>query len=68
MSRRKKKANPLRLILLVALVGAALYVNQVVVPATPPLFIATPTPTRSPDSFLADARTFWRVKASTARP
>jgi tetratricopeptide (TPR) repeat protein len=57
MSRRKKKANPLRLILLVALVGAALYVNQVVVPATPPLFIATPTPTRSPDSFLADART-----------
>ncbi len=57
MSRRKKRANPLRLIILVALVGAALYVNQVVIPATPPLFIPTPTPTRSPDSFLADART-----------
>ena len=58
MSRKKKAGNPLRLILLVALVGAALYVNQVVVPATPPLFIPTPTPTRSPDSFLIEARSF----------
>jgi len=56
MNRKRKRANPLRLIILVALVGAALYVNQVVVPATPPLFVPTPTPTRSPDSFLADAR------------
>ena len=58
MNRKRKRANPLRLIILVALVGAALYVNQVVVPATPPLFVPTPTPTRSPDSFLTDARQF----------
>ncbi len=56
MNRKKKRGNPLRLILLVALVGAALYVNQVVVPAVPPLFVPTPTPTRSPDSYLVDAR------------
>jgi tetratricopeptide (TPR) repeat protein len=56
MNRKRKRGNPWRLIILVALVGAALYVNQVVVPATPPLFVPTPTPTRSPDSFLADAR------------
>lgn len=57
MNRKRKRGNPLRLIILVGLVGAALYVNQVVVPATPPLFIPTPTATRSPDSFLLDART-----------
>ncbi|GAP08257.1 hypothetical protein ATHL_03159, partial [Anaerolinea thermolimosa] len=43
MNRRRRRANPFRLVVLVLLVGAALYVNQVVVPATPPLFIPTPT-------------------------
>src|SRR5512147_1242764 len=56
MNRRKKRTNPLRIIVLLLLVGGALYVNQVVVPATPPLFLPTPTPTRSPDSFLTEAR------------
>lgn len=57
MTRRKKRGNPLRIIVLLALVAGALYVNQVVVPATPPLFIPTATPTRSPESFLNDAGT-----------
>ena len=52
MTRRKRRANPLRLIVLIAAVGVMLYVNQFVVPNTPPLFVPTPTPTRSPDSFL----------------
>lgn len=56
MARRKKPANPLRILFLVALVGGALYFNQVVVPATPPLFIPTQTPTRSPESYLNDAQ------------
>jgi tetratricopeptide (TPR) repeat protein len=56
MSRRRKRSNPLRIIALLALVAGALYVNQVVVPATPPLFVATATPTRSPESFLTDAQ------------
>jgi len=55
MNRRKKRGSPLRIIILVALVGAALYFNQFIVPTTPPLFIPTPTPTRSPDSFLNEA-------------
>ena len=58
MNRRKKRGNPLRLIVLVLLVGAAIYFNQFIVPATPPLFIATATPTRSPDSFLTEATGF----------
>jgi tetratricopeptide (TPR) repeat protein len=46
----------MRVVLLLALVAGALYLNQVVVPATPPLFVATPTPTRSPESFVKDAQ------------
>lgn len=56
MNRRRQRFNPLRVFILVVLVGAAIYVNQVVVPVTPPLFVPTPTPTRSPDSYLTDAR------------
>lgn len=56
MQRRKNRPNVLRILFLLALVAGALYVNQVVVPATPPLFIPTPTPTRSPESFINDAQ------------
>lgn len=58
MNRRRRRSNPIRIILLVVLVGVGLYVNQVVVPATPPLFVATPTPTRSPESFAVEAKQF----------
>jgi tetratricopeptide (TPR) repeat protein len=53
--RRPRRPNPWRVLLLLILIGAALYVNQVVVPATPPLFIPTPTPTRDPESFVSEA-------------
>ncbi len=53
--RRPRSPNPWRVILLLILIGAALYVNQVVVPAMPPLFIPTPTPTRDPESFVSEA-------------
>lgn len=54
--RRGRPSNPWRILLLLTLIGAALYVNQVVVPATPPLFIPTPTPTRSPESLFNEAQ------------
>lgn len=53
--KRRRRSNPWRIILLLILIGAALYVNQVVVPATPPLFIPTATPTRDPESFISAA-------------
>jgi tetratricopeptide (TPR) repeat protein len=55
MRQRRKRSSPFRIILLVVLIGAALYINQIVVPATPPLFIPTPTPTRSPESYVSEA-------------
>ncbi len=56
MTRRTRRVPVWRLVLLVVLIGVMLYVNQVVVPATPPLFIPTPTPTRSPESFISQAQ------------
>lgn len=56
MTRRTRRVPVWRLVLLVVLIGVMLYVNQVVVPATPPLFVPTPTPTRSPESFISQAQ------------
>jgi tetratricopeptide (TPR) repeat protein len=61
MTRRpKRRASPWRIALLLILIGGALYVNQVVVPATPPLFVATVTPTRSPESFVNQAEQYYQ--------
>ena len=60
MARRpKKRTNPWRVILLLILIGIALYFNQVVVPATPPLFVPTPTVTRSQESFVNEAEQYF---------
>src|SRR5512139_3070732 len=53
--RRRQRSNPWRVLILLVLIGAALYVNQVVVPATPPLFVPTATPTRDPESYINEA-------------
>lgn len=58
--RRGKRSNPWRVLLLLILIGVALYFNQVVVPATPPLFIPTPTPTRSPESYVNEAEQYYK--------
>lgn len=60
MNRRRRTSNPLTILLLLLLIGGGFYINQVVVPQTPPLFVPTPTPTRSPESFLAEAEQFVR--------
>lgn len=56
MTRRRRSSNPLIILALVALIGGMVYVNMVVIPATPPLFIPTKTPTRSPETFIKDAQ------------
>ena len=55
MRRPKRRTSLWRVALLLTLIGAGLYVNQVVVPATPPLFIPTATPTNSPESYVNQA-------------
>jgi tetratricopeptide (TPR) repeat protein len=62
MNRRTRRRSNIGLIvLLLAMIGAALYINAVVVPATPPLFIPTPTPTTSPESFVNQAEEYFRT-------
>lgn len=55
MSKHKRRGNPFRIALLVILIGIGIYVNQVVIADVPPLFLPTPTPTRAPESYVADA-------------
>jgi len=54
MNRRRRRSNPFTILVLVLLVGGAFYVNQVIVPQTPPLFLPTPTPTLSPEAYITE--------------
>lgn len=56
MQRKRKRSNPVRVFFLALAVAGVIYVNQVIVPQTPPLFIDTPTPTRAPESYLTEAQ------------
>ena len=59
MNKRRKRSNPLAILVLLALVGAGVYVNWVIVPTTGPLFIPTPTPTRNPETFINEAQSYY---------
>ena len=60
MTRRTRRPSFFRIALLLAVIAILLYINQVVVPATPPLFIPTQTPTQSPESYLSEAEELYR--------
>jgi tetratricopeptide (TPR) repeat protein len=55
MSKRRKPFNLFRIMFLAAIVGVAIYVNQVIIPTVPPIGIPTATPTRDPESYITDA-------------
>ena len=56
----RKRSSPWRILLLLILIGIALYFNQVVVPATPPLGFPTSTPTRSSESIINEAEKLYK--------
>jgi tetratricopeptide (TPR) repeat protein len=55
MTRRRRPVHWFRIILLVLLVVVAIYVQKVILPTIPPPFVSTPTATRDPASYQADA-------------
>ena len=55
MKRRRKPINFFRILLLLLLIAIGVYVNKVVIPSVPPLFVPTPTATRDPESYVAEA-------------
>lgn len=56
MQKRRRRANPFKVILLLVLIGAVIYFDRMVVPTIPQFFQPTPTPTRAPESIVTDAR------------
>ena len=59
MNRKRRRFSVWRVGVLSILILAAVYVNQVVVPSTPPLFVPTPTATRDPASYVTEAETLF---------
>lgn len=59
MTRKRYKVNWFLVAMLSILIAIGLYVDRVIVPTIPPPFVATPTATRSPESFVAEAETFF---------
>jgi tetratricopeptide (TPR) repeat protein len=55
MNRRRKRINWFRIIVLILLIAAGIYVNKVVIPTIPAPFVPTPTPTRDPESYVTEA-------------
>ncbi len=58
--KRKRGPNLWRVLILLVLIGGLLYINSFVLPRTPPLFVSTPTPTRSPATFALEAESLFQ--------
>lgn len=55
MTRKRYKINWFLVSILLILIALMVYVDRVIVPNVPPPFVPTPTSTRSPESFVAEA-------------
>lgn len=56
VTQKTRRPNWWLIFFLLLAIAGMLYINQVVVPATPPLFIPTPTVTLSPEAFINQAQ------------
>ncbi len=59
-SSRRKRSSPIRVLVLLALVGVGLYYCINIVPETDPLFIATATSTTAPEVYVSEAETLYQ--------
>ena len=58
MNKRRQRSNPWLILILVGAIGFFVYLNTNVIPAMPPPFIPTPTPTRDPQSYAEEAESY----------
>lgn len=56
MQKKSRRTNPWRVIVLLLIIGALIYFDQMVVPTMPALFEPTPTATRAPESIITEAQ------------
>ena len=61
LHKKRRRSNPWRVLLLLILIALAVYIWQIYIPAVPPPFIPTPTPTRSPASFVLEAESLFQA-------
>jgi len=59
--RRQRRSSPWRVALLLLLIATVIYVERVVVPQTPPLFVVTPIPTRNPATIILEADSLFQA-------
>ena len=57
--RSRRPSNPFWIAFLVVAIGGLIYFNQVVIPEMPSPFISSPTPTRSQESLLNEAKIYF---------
>ena len=56
MQKKSRRSNPFRVIILLVLIGAVIYLDRMIVPTIPLFFQPTPTATRAPESIVAEAK------------
>lgn len=61
MRKRRRRSRPWRILFLLIIIAGMVYIWQFYVPAAQPLFIPTPTPTRSPASFVLEGETLFEA-------
>jgi tetratricopeptide (TPR) repeat protein len=59
--RKRPPLNLWRILLLLGLIGGAVYLERFLVPTVPPLFVPTATPTRSPATYALEADSFFQA-------
>ncbi len=56
MQKKSRRSNPFRVIILLVLIAAVIYLDRMIVPTIPQFFQPTPTATRAPESIASDAK------------
>jgi len=59
--KKQRRVHPWRIGLLVLLIAGAVYVERILVPQVPPLFLPTPTATRSPATYVLEAESLFQA-------
>lgn len=59
LRKKRRRTRPWRVLLILVFIAAAVYLWQIYIPTIPPPFIPTPTPTRSPASFVLEAESLF---------
>jgi tetratricopeptide (TPR) repeat protein len=59
MNRRRRRPNWFRISVLLLLIAAGVYLDRVIIPSIPQPFVPTATPTRDPESYVAEAETLF---------